>query len=280
MNKIIYILLALILASCREGVSESQIAAQVGKSVLTYNEIRMKVPLSLSGADSAAFVREYIDDWVDEQMLYEQGLRNLPNIEEINQQIDDYRHQLISQSYENEILEKYMSEEFSEAECLDFYEKYKNQITLKSPIIKGVFIKVLNNSSKVKDIKKWLDQLSEGKTDCIEEFDQYGIHLAAEYDNFFDTWVSMYRLTDKLPVTVVDPAQFLKLKTYEMKDENYYYLFVIKNFKLAGDIAPFEYSKADVYEMLVHQKRREIRTKLLQDLKADGLESGFVKINK
>jgi len=122
--------------------------------------------------------------------------------------------------------------------------------------------------------------LSEGKTDCIEEFDQYGIHLAADYDNFFDTWVSMYRLTDKLPVTVVDPAQFLKLKTYEMKDENYYYLFVIKNFKLAGDIAPFEYSKADVYEMLVHQKRREIRTKLLQDLKADGLGTGFVKINK
>ncbi|MCF0178844.1 MAG: hypothetical protein HUJ97_01175 [Bacteroidales bacterium] len=280
MNKIIYILLVLFLTSCADKVSESQIAAQVGNSVLTVNEVKMKVPLALSGIDSLAFVSKYIDEWINEHMLYEQGLRNLPNIEDLNQQVEDYRLNLISQSYENEILNQYMSSEITETECQEFYDKHSQQIRLEYPIIQGVYVKLLLNSSKVKDVKRWLEQLNNGKTDCIEEFDQYGTQRAAEYDNYFDSWVSMYRLSDKLPATVIDPALFLKRKTYELKDDTYYYLFVIKDFRLAGEIAPYDYAKSDVYEMLVNRKRKDIRAKLLKDLKEDGLESGFVKINK
>lgn len=280
MKKIIYILLVVLLASCTESAKESKIAAQVGNSVLTHSEIRMAMPLGLSGADSIAFVSEYIDNWVDEHMLYEQGVRNLPNLDELNQLVEEYRRTLISQRYENEILERYVSEDITEAECVDFYEKYSKQLTVEYPIIQGVFVKVLNNSSKIKDVKKWLEALGKGETDCIEEFDQYGIHLAADYDNFYDTWVSLYRLSDKLPLTVVDPAQFLKRKTYELKDDDYNYLFVIKDFRLSGESAPYEYAKQDVYELLANKKRKQIQARLHEDLLKDGLESGLIKINK
>ncbi|MCF0179854.1 MAG: hypothetical protein HUJ97_06375, partial [Bacteroidales bacterium] len=266
--------------SCADTISEKQIAAQVGNSVLTFNEIKMKMPLALSSVDSAAFATKYIDEWVNERMLYEQGLKNLPNIDLLNQQVEDYRHNLIAQSYENEIIEQYMSKEITETACQEFYNQFSQQIKLDYPIVQAVFVKLLQNSSKVKDVKKWLEQLNEGKTDCIEEFDQFGTQRAADYENCFDTWVSMYRITDKLPATVVDPALFLKRKTYEMQDESYYYLFVIKDFRLAGEVAPYEYAKSDVYELLAHKERKDIRAKLLEELKKDGLESGFVKINK
>lgn len=278
-NNIIILLIVLALTACSDKVPESQIAAQVGRSILSVNEVRMQVPMGYTGADSAAFVRDYIDRWVDEHIMYEQGLRNLPDIDKLNQQADDYRRDLIAQTYENELVRQRVSANITDEECQAFYDKYQKQLRVEQPIIQGVFIKILLNSSKLKEIQGWLKSLNDGKTDCIEEFDQYGTHRAADYDNFFDQWVDMYRLTDKLPATVVDAASFLKCKTYEMKDDDYYYLFVIKDYRLAGEIQPYEFAKQDIFEILVQQRRMAARKNLVEQMKSDGLRSGFVKVN-
>lgn len=276
----ISILLAFaVLTGCKDRISGSQIAAQVGGSVLLVNEVRMQVPLGLSGADSLAFVNEYIDSWVEEHIMFEQGLKNLPEIDKYNQQAEEYRRMLIAENYENELLRARMSAEITDEECHAFYDKYSKQLPLEQPVVQGVFIKLLLNSSKVGDVRKWLTQLNDGKTDCIEEFDQYGNQRAAEYDNFFDDWVDMHRLTDRLPVTVVDAQSFLKCKTYEMKDDDYYYLFVIKDYRLAGESAPYDFAKPDIIEILTQQKRQTVRHRLVEEIKNDGLQSGFVKIN-
>lgn len=282
MKRVTYILTAffLVFVSCKDKIAESQIAAQVGNSVLLATDVRVLVPLGVTGADSLAFVNDYIDNWIEEHILFEQGLRNLPDIDRIDQQVAEYRRALISQNYENELIRSRLSEDISEEESLAFYNKYGKQLRLEQPIVQGVFVKILRNSSKVNDVKKWLKQLNEGKTECIEEFDQYGMYRAAAYDNFFDTWVSLYRLSDKLPETIVDAASFLKCKTYEMSDSEYYYLFVVKDYRLAGEPAPYEYAKADIYEILVGQRRKAIRQELIDELKKDGLQSGFVKVNK
>jgi len=269
----------LAMSSCQDRIAESQIVAQVGKSVLSVNEVRMQIPLGLTGPDSIAFVKEYADKWVDEQVMYQQGVKNLPNIDQIEKQVSDYRRDLISQNYENELLRTRISDEVFEEECAEFYNKYSKQLRLDQPIIQGVFIKLLANSSKVGEVRNWLKSLNDGKTDCIEELDQYGTRRAADYDNYLDSWVDLYRLTSKLPETVVDPASFLKCKTYEMKDQDYYYLFLIKDYRLKNEVQPFEHAKPEIVEILIQQKRQAAHSKLHEDLKNDGIKSGFVKIN-
>lgn len=267
------------LASCKERIAESQIVAQVGKTVLTVNEMRMHIPLGLTGADSINFVKEYADRWVDDQVMYLRGVDNLPDIDQIEKQVEEYRRNLISQNYENELLRTRISDEVLEEECAEFYNSYSKQLKLDHPIIQGVFIKLLANSSKVGDVRNWLKSLNDGKTDCIEELDQYGKRRAADYDNFLDTWVDIYRLTAKLPETVVDAASFLKCKTYEMKDQDYYYLFLIKDYRVKNEVQPFEYAKPDIVEILIQQKRQTVHSKLHEDLTKDGIRTGFVKKN-
>lgn len=277
-----YILISaalIIVSSCDNKMSQKQIAAQVGTSVLPVNEVRVMVPLGMTGEDSLEFVRNYIDAWIDEQMMYEQGLRNLPQLDQLNQQVEEYRRNLIIQNYENDLINSRMESVISEEESMEFYNKYQKQLRMEQPIIQGVFVKLLSNSSKIKEVKKWLEELNNGKTDCIEEFDQYGMHRAADYDNFFDTWVDLYRLTDKLPVTVVDAASFLKCKTYDLQDDDYHYLFVIKDYRLTGETQPYEFAKSDIYELLMQQRKKSERIKLLKEMKEDGLRTGFVKIN-
>lgn len=282
MQKLYYILVILIcvfLTACKDKIADSQIVAQVGNSVLTVNEMRMQVPMGLKGEDSLAFVRDYVDNWVNENMLYEQGLRNLPDLDIIEKQVADYRRSLIAQNYENDLIKSRAEENVTDEECQNFYQKYSKELTVEQPIIQGVFVKLLLNSSKVETVKGWLRSLNDGKTDCIEAFDQFGTQRAVDYDNFFDTWIDLHRLTDKLPETVVDAASFLNCKTYEMKDNTYYYLFVIRDYRLTGEVQPYAYAKSDIMQILTQQRMQNLRKGLLEDLRKTGLDKGFVKIN-
>lgn len=279
-RRFLYILLvALSLISCGDKVPESQIAAQVGNSVLLLQDVRMQIPLGATGADSANFAREYISDWIDSHVMYEQGLRTLPDLDILNRQVEDYRRDLIAQHYENELLRLRVSEEISDQDIEAFYEKYSKQLKLEQPIVQGVFIKLLRNTSRLDQVRRWLKSLNDGNTDCMADLDEQGNMRAADYENFYDTWIDFYSLSDKLPETVVDAASFLKCKTYEMSDDEYYYMFVIKDYRLTGEISPLEYTKADIYEILIQQRRHNTRLKLIEDLKEEGLKTGFIKIN-
>ena len=265
------------LVSCKGKVPESQIVAQVGNSILTVNELTMQTPMGLTGIDSAAFVNEYIDGWIDQHIMYEQGMRNLPDIDQLNAQAEDYRRTLIAQSYENELLKVRANNEISNQDIQDFYDRYSKQLRLDHPIIQGAYVKLLQNTSKIDQVRRWMKSLNAGDQDIIPELDEFGNMRAVEYENFYDQWVDMYQLSDKLPVTVVDAASFLKCKTYEMKDDQYYYLFVIRDYRLAGEIQPFEYAKSDVYDVLMHQRRQEFRRKLIEELRDEGMRTGFVR---
>ena len=277
MKNLYLIICVLLLVSCKGNVPESQIVAQVGNSILTVSELRMQTPMGLTGTDSAAFVNEYIDGWIDQRIMYEQGMRNLPDIDQLNAQAENYRHNLIAQSYENELLKVRANNEISIQDIQDFYDRYSKQLRLDHPIIQGVYVKLLQNTSKLDQVRRWMKSLNAGDQDIIPELDEFGNMRAVEYDNFYDQWVDMYQLSDKLPVTVVDAASFLKCKTYEMKDDQYYYLFVIRDYRLAGEIQPFEYAKSDVYDVLMHQRRQEFRRKLIEELREEGMCTGFVR---
>ena len=277
MKNLYLIICVLLLVSCKGNVPESQIVAQVGNSILTVSELRMQTPMGLTGTDSAAFVNEYIDGWIDQRIMYEQGMRNLPDIDQLNAQAENYRHNLIAQSYENELLKVRANNEISILDIQDFYDRYSKQLRLDHPIIQGVYVKLLQNTSKLDQVRRWMKSLNAGDQDIIPELDEFGNMRAVEYDNFYDQWVDMYQLSDKLPVTVVDAASFLKCKTYEMKDDQYYYLFVIRDYRLAGEIQPFEYAKSDVYDVLMHQRRQEFRRKLIEELREEGMRTGFVR---
>ena len=275
----ILIAIVLVLVSCEDKSQDGQIAARVGESVLLMSEVRMQVPIGMTGIDSTVFAKDYIDAWVDEHMLYEKGLQNLPNVSALNQQAEEYRQNLIAQNYENELLRTRVSASISDDETQAFYEKYSKKLKLEHPVVQGVYVKLPVGSSKVSAVRNWMKALEDGKDETLADIDQYGNERASEYENFYDVWIDMYHLTDKLPVTVVDDAAFLRRKAYEMKDDDSYYMFMIRDFRLSGDIAPYDFIKPDIQEILIQQRWQDERRRLIEDLKSDGLNTGFVKIN-
>ena len=87
------------LTACQPG--DSNILAQVGEEKLTVNDVLLKMPLTCTGADSVLFVERNVNSWVNEQLLYQQGLRSVPDLDQIEREVAQYRRDLIVRMYQH-----------------------------------------------------------------------------------------------------------------------------------------------------------------------------------
>lgn len=272
-------LLSTTISACEEmAPHEKLFVAQVGNANLTVSEVRLNVPIGLKGADSLAFVQEYVDNWVNEQILYEQGMRNLTNLPQLEERVRQYRRTLVAQSYEEQMMvqqENWASDE----ECLRFYEANEKSLKLNQTIVQGLFIKVLNNSSKITQIKSWMKELEQGNTEHLDALEEYCMRRAVAYDNFYDVWTEWIQLRKMLPESANADAVLLQKKQISLRDDNFAYFMLLKDVRKKGDIQPYEYVVNEVRESLLWQKRAEFRKQLQKDLRAEGLQSGMIKIN-
>ena len=266
------------LTACQPG--DSNILAQVGEEMLTVNDVLLKMPLTCTGADSVLFVERHVNSWVNEQLLYQQGLRSVPDLDQIEREVAQYRRDLIVRTYQAERMAIY-GEEVTEAECAAFYEKNKSQFHVHEAILRGILLKVPANVTQIRQLKDWIKQINSGDMEHAEEFEQYCQLRAADYDNCLEQWVKARRLTDRLPAkSATDPRQYQRNQVYQLKDDEFVYLFLINDYRVPGEVKPLEYCMADVQELLIMQKQENFRQKLEQDLRDEALRTGLLKLKQ
>lgn len=202
----------------------------------------------------------------DDQLLYDQARLELPEQDQLEEMVDAYRRELYIEKYLNLLLE-HKVEAVAEEECRRFYDEFGKDLKMEEAIVKGLIIKTPLQNRKNTQLHNWLVQLSQGKEDCMVELEQWCSQRASSYDNFMNYWVRLNRLTDQLPVTVVDPRQFLSIKAYEMDDQDYEYHFVVTDYRLAGEVQPYEWAKSDILDLLVQRRRASFRDELVKQLR-------------
>lgn len=265
-----------LLTSCQYGKDEN-VLAQVGESKLMLRDVLEQMPLSYRAADSALFVDDYVGRWVEEELLFHQGVRHLDNYPELMEQVEAYKRTLVMQSYQRELLQQHV-QEVSDEECRVFYEKYQSQMKLSTSLVKGFYVKLPEATHKHKQLKDWLKQLKEGNTDHMEEIEQYCQLRATDYDGFLDTWYPLSYVSNRLPVQVVDAPSFLRLQLYEMNEDGMDYLLLLTDYRLDGEVAPFEYVLPEIREMLLTQHSREFLKQSYEAMREQALGSGLLHL--
>ena len=267
----------LAMTSC-DGLSDRNVIARVGDNTLTRVEVEMQIPLGKTGEDSLAFAREYINQWVERQLFMQQGLKNLPNIGELEAQVSDYRTRLISQAYETQILSERVGQ-VSDKECEMFWEKHRLEMPTRIPLAEGISLKIDIRSENIKTVRSWLEILSKNETEVMGELEDYCRQHAAVYDNQFEKWVPLQKLTDHIPASLTQGKDFLKQGVYEMKDAEFVYFLLIRDFVKAGSSQPYDYAREDIRERLTQERRQQFHQHLLQSLLREGKKDGSVIIN-
>lgn len=188
---------------CKKNSSEENekgtVLVRIGDKVLTRGDLEREIPDRLKSKDSALFADNFIKRWVDDQLLYEVASRNIPDKENIDRMVEHYRQELVIFEYQKHLLNEKLDKEISEEDMSVYYEKNRDKFKLHSAIIKGLFLKVPENSPQIARLKKWYKSVT---PEAVENIEKYGLHNAVIYEYFYDKWVSFDEIMDNIPYSV------------------------------------------------------------------------------
>lgn len=250
------------------------ILIQVGDSVLTRNMVTSSIPPGLSASDSLKMFDALVEAWVERNMLLQLAGSKLPDIEKIERLVELYREQLLANEYRR-IMASDNVNGVSLESIQQYYESHPEQFCLKNPLIKGIYLKVSADSSRIRDLRKWLDSAGDEDIDSLEN---YGLKGAMEYDYFSDIWIDWQAVADRIPYRFNDADKFVSdTKLFEWEDNGSVYMLRITGFMKSGEMKPLPFAESEIRDRLLEDRRGDYDRKLLESLYMDGKKENRIK---
>lgn len=247
----------------------------VGNRYLTREMLDQVIPDGLSPRDSSAFADAYVRHWAEDELVYDVAQKNIPDVERIENLVDRYRRELFVHEYQKQILSEKLDAEISDDAVKNYYRTHLDKFILKTPIVKGLFLKVAETTPELKNLKKWY----RGKDHAsVENIEKYTLHNIINYDYFYDRWVSFDEVMSAIPYTVTDANRFLQTHTFlEINNEGYWYLLNISDYLPAGAHMPLDFARTQIEEILLNQKRMDFLHQMNKELYQEALENRKIK---
>lgn len=251
--------------------------ARVGKQRLTRSELDKVLSPSLSPADSTRAARSYIRTWIDSRIMGEMASRNIPDMSEIDRMVEDYRNQLIAWEYSRLMYMQHGDREIPADSIAAYYEKHSADFVLERPLVKGVYIKIADNSPSLPAVRKLYRSTRDADIDRLEKQDLKGV---IHYDYFRDRWVDWEQIETRIPIDFgPSPDAFLAAhKTVEVSENGFTHLLEITEYLKTGAVMPLERAEERIRRDLFNTHRREYDARLRMELLTRGLNDGTVII--
>ncbi len=268
------------LLSCQSNSTApaKEVVAEVKGKYLYLIDIQDAMPKGLNDKDSAQFARQFIQNWVSDELMYSIARKNIPDEEKIDAMVEEYRHQLITNEYQRYLIEEKLSSEISDEEISEYREAHKAQMVLKTNQIKGLFLKIPLNAPKHDQLHTWMTLK---KPDYLEKIDKYSIQHAVAYENFVNRWVDFDAIMANIPYSISNPSVFLKQnRQLQVSDTAYFYMLAIQEVATAGTPLPDELANEEARSRLVAERKVNYLVKFRSDLLQKALKDNDVVIKK
>ena len=223
------------------------------------------LPLGLSVDDSVLFAENYIRNWVEDVLLFDKAEGNIPDSDKIRSLVESYRNALVMHTYQEELVRQKLSDEITQGEIEDYYEKNKSLFVLDKAIVKGLFIKVPLQSAGLADVRRWYKKNGQ---DAIEKLEKYSLRNAVTYDYFYDNWRPVDEIEALIPTKLWTGKDdyWDQNRNVELKDTAFVYFLHIEEFQGKGKQKPLDSASKEIKEILINLKRVEFINKVKEDL--------------
>jgi len=258
-------------------VINDAVVAQVSEKKLYQSELAQIIPKEIESQDSSLMANDYIRKWVKQELLIQKANENLtPEQKNLTREIEEYRNSLIIYKYKNELMNQQMDTLVTANQIEQYYNANPDNFKLNSNIVKAIFIKVPTDVANTKLIKELVDDNSEeGKNELRE----YCIQYAKSFDFFDDNWVNFEIVKNSIPGDITDEKQFLdRNNLIELKDSNYYYLVTIQDYKLLNELAPIEYVRNNIKNLILNKRKIEFLKQVEENVYKEGVRQNKFKI--
>ena len=249
-----------------------QVLARLGDDFFYESDLMDVLPTGFSYEDSIIFVKNRINNWAKEKLLFNKALVNLGDKkqENLKQLIDSYKNELFSYSYQEMIVKSSMDTFVSEKSIREYYNLNKLNFKLNQEIIHARYLKINNENYNLKDVIKRFRRFKESDKSFL---DSISLQFSSYYFND-SIWINkevffnkLPELNDRLKQNIVKNKLF-----YRLQDSLELYLINIKDFRLKNDVAPFNYIKSTLKQVLLNKKKLEFISKFEKELIEDALK--------
>jgi len=273
------LLFVLLLSACQRTGNASanqETLVKVNDRSVIREDIESQIPKGLSPEDSLIRAGSLVKKRIIDMLMDDVAYQNIGDERaEIDKLVNEYRRSLIRHRYQERLVNDRVSATIRDYEQMAYYEENKEQFVLSENLIKGLFLKVPLSAPGIDNIRKWYVQRSE---ESLEKIEKYSLQNALIYDIFYDNWVGFDEVMEKIPQKIANPAQFLKVNNHmEVSDSDYVYFLSIAERLPAGNIAPFDYVKTQIYSMLLNQRKIDYLREFGEKIYLDALKNGHVK---
>lgn len=226
---------------------------EVNGAVVYLDEALQGMPAGLSAKDSVDYVRQFLRNRVKELLVYEKALDNIPQNRELEDLVESYRRSLIVYEYQQQVLNEKIQKEVSESDLQEFYQSNSQRFVAERNLVQGILIKIPQSAP---DLNKLRQLYKSTSNEAFEKMEKICVRNAGLMEYFYDKWVSFDDIMDKIPYLIRNHSEFLSGRpTLEVTENGYCYLLYVHKYVLSGKVAPYEYVRDKVRNVVMNTRK-------------------------
>jgi hypothetical protein len=266
----LYICLLLIfsisISSCNwfSSTNEKPIARAYDK-YLYEKDLEGIIPQDISGADSLAIVKGYIDQWQHEVTMQHQAEENITVDDAyIQKQLDEYRKSLIRFQYEQELIHQKLDTIINPKEIEEYYLKNKENFQLKKPILKFSYIKLPDSAPKIDMVKKLFLSKDMRDRDLLEK---YCFKYSPNFSLLDTNWYYVDDLKKIVPIEKINDYSLNYLhRIFEISENNTLYLLILQDYKYRDSLSPLAFEKENIRNLILNQRKLRLISEMEKEV--------------
>ena len=281
MNKLVYILFIVGFFSCNEKNSKDNIGiASVNNEKLYLESISNLVPPGTSKKDSLIIVKDFIDRWASQKLLFKAAQVNLSveKLKELDELVDQYKKDLYSKAYIEQLVFKSLDTIITNEYLTAYYNQNKENFRTNVSLVKMSYIQINKNNPKLQLLSsKFLNSNKQSKeylkTNALE-FKSYALNDSI--------WIDMNQVYEKLPfVNIENNDKYIVAgKTIKYQDSLDVFLIKTNNFIPKNQVAPFQYIKPTLEKVIINNRKKELINKYQTEITQDAIKDKKYEIYK
>ncbi len=264
----------LLLSSCQvyDRIFNEDVVARVGKDVLYVSDIKDLGIKGFSPEDSLELVQRYIYSWAKSRLLVDMAETHLSKEDrDVSARLEEYRQQLLVYRYEQKYVRNRLDTLITEDEYLQYYQSNPESFSAQTPLVKGLYIKISNNSPNLKMIKSLYRTQNEDERDRLAELSYVS---AEKYSFFYDEWLSINTLSQRLDISSGEiQSRFDSHNYMEKSYMGYTYFIYAEEYVSKGELLPYEYCRSSIRDFILSKRKQDLITSLERNLLNDALSS-------
>lgn len=238
---------------------------------LYLSELNEILSPEMSSIDSQYVISKYTEDWLMDNILYNEAKKTVGNNIDINNLVEDYRRSLFINEWQKKIIGESIDTTVTQAQIDTFFAHNKEQFILPESIVRFILVKIPEEADNETFKTYWKNE----DMVAIQHF--INLNDGESFLNVFK-WHYKSFLKNLIPEKLFNKINFNKLESYSQTDNNSkYYVKVLEYVKDQSE-APVTFASDRIRHRIQQQRIKSGLNKKKSDLYDKNIKNKSIKI--